>query len=327
MKKYSFSKVFSLFKKFGGIRLLGAYVKLGVFFRVCIETIKGLLKLQSADKIYNRYQPYVVKALRARYYNFMLERLKENEKKNLERQKSDIVWWCWLQGFDNAPPIVKACYCSLKQNIKNKEIRIIDESNRSEYIQLPDYIEQRWKKRQIPPAMFSDLIRLELLIKYGGTWIDSTVLSTGSDYPNEYLDAKLFLFQYSRKESNHFSGISNWFITSYSNHPVLMTLRDMLCAYYMDFNCVLEYFIFHRFIEMIFHMRPEIVKEMPYGFSPDCHILAHHWTERFNQCKWNELTGRIYFHKLAHQIDDSIYDDKNNYFNHIIEILYNEQKP
>lgn len=318
MKKYNFSKVFSLLKKFGGIRLLFAYVKLGVFFLVSIETIKGIFKRQSIDKIYYRYQPYIVKALRAKYYNLMLERLRENEKNHFENKKSDVVWCCWLQGFNNAPPIVKACHYSLQKHIKDKEIRIVDEANRSEYVQLPDYIEQKWKKGIIPPAMFADLIRLELLIKYGGSWIDATVLCTGDDYPKDYLDASLFFFQYSKKDSNRFSGISNWFITSCSNHPILMTLRDMLYAYWKDFDCVLEYFIFHRFIEMIFRLRPDIVKGMPYGYSPDCHILVHHWTEQFDQQKWDKLNGKICFHKLAHQIDEHIYDDKNNYFNHIL---------
>ena len=101
-----------------------------------------------------------------------------------------------------------------------------------------------------------------------------------------------------------------------------MTLRDMLYAYWKDFDSVLEYFIFHRFIEMIFYQCPSVVKEMPYGYSPDCHILARHWTEQFDQQKWDKLTGKTCFHKLAHQIDERIYDNKNNYFNHILSEMY-----
>ena len=96
----------------------------------------------------------------------------------------------------------------------------------------------------------------------------------------------------------------------------------MLYAYWKDFDCLLEYFIFHRFIEMIFRLRPDVVKGMPYGYSPDCFSLAHHWTEPFDQCKWDKLTERICFHKLAHQIDEWIYDNKNNYFNHILSEIY-----
>ena len=58
-------------------------------------------------------------------------------------------------------------------------ITVIDERNWRDYVDLPDYVIRRRERRQIPSAHFTDLLRLELLIRYGGTWIDSTVLCTG----------------------------------------------------------------------------------------------------------------------------------------------------
>lgn len=258
MSNYSPSKLLSLFHKFGGIRLIRAYVKLGVLKAVLKETIKGLIERQSADKIYYRFQPAILNALRERYTSLMSVRLKEHDVEQGNRERNDIIWCCWLQGFENAPAIVKACVNSLRENIKGKEFRFVDEQNLRQYVRFPDYIEERWKKKQIPPAMFADLIRLELLIKYGGTWIDSTVLCTGvssskfqGSRVQEYLDADLFLFQFKQSETAQFTGISNWFITSCRNNVVLSTLRDMLYEYWKDFDCVLEYFMFHRFFEMI----------------------------------------------------------------------------
>lgn len=40
------------------------------------------------------------------------------------------------------------------------EIKVIDAENWKEYVELPDYIEKKWEKKQIPPALFSDLLRL-----------------------------------------------------------------------------------------------------------------------------------------------------------------------
>lgn len=138
-----------------------------------------------------------------------------------------VIWWCWLQGLDEAPQIVKTCYASLVQEFKGSkvqegqgisgvyEIKVIDAENWKEYIELPGYIVKKWEKKQIPPALFSDLLRLELLIKYGGTWIDSTVLCTGFQDSSfkfqNYLEADLFLFQYTKQGSIPVS-ISNWFI-------------------------------------------------------------------------------------------------------------------
>ena len=48
-------------------------------------------------------------------------------------------------------------------------------------------------------AAFTDMLRLELLCQYGGTWIDATVLCTGGEGINELLDPDLFVFQQIKK--------------------------------------------------------------------------------------------------------------------------------
>lgn len=248
----------------------------------------------------------------------MVSRLGFWEEQALERTRSDIIWFCWLQGLDSAPPIVHACYESLRRNLIGKEIRVIDDRNRRDYVQVPEFIEDRWRKKRISPALFSDLIRLELLSKYGGTWIDSTVLCTGADYPQEYLDADLFFFQYKRSLKAPFGGISNWFITSCSHNPLLLTLRDMLYAYWRDFRSVPEYFVFHLFFSMIAATRARKVAAMPYGYSPKCHILQRHWGEVFDAAKWEKLVAGVQFYKLTHKISDGIKRDDRNYYHFMV---------
>ena len=198
MAKYNLSKVLTLFHKFGGLRLLAAYTKLGVLGTALRSVIDGFIKRKPADDVYYTYEPEVIRALQARFFPLMQEKLAKYEGCKCEQSKPDIVWFCWLQGLESAPPIVKACYASLERNITGRELRVIDESNRRNYVQLPEFIEQRWEKGQIPPAMFADLLRLELLVKYGGTWMDATVFCSGPNYPHEYLDADLFFFQFAK---------------------------------------------------------------------------------------------------------------------------------
>lgn len=171
---------------------------------------------------------------------------------------------------EQAPELVHVCYESLKQNLPDREINVIDAKNWKEYIELPDYVFHRWEKKQIAPANFSDLLRLELLIKYGGTWVDSTVLCTGFKFQDQsfkYLDADLFLFQYTPDGTTKGVSISNWFITNCTNNEVLMAVRDMLYAYWKDYDCTLDYYMFHLFFEMVAREYPEQVGKMPYGSS------------------------------------------------------------
>jgi len=270
---------------------------------------------------------------------------------------SGTIWWCWLQGIENAPSIVRACYNSLVQGEWFKAhgytVSVIDAQNWKEYVELPGYIVEKWEKGRIPAAMFADLLRVELLIKYGGTWIDSTVLCTGvndeqgslrekskenltenlsnsqldtdsklstlNSQLKKYMEAPLFVFQYSKEGSVPVS-ISNWFITACRNNEVLRVLREMLYAYWKDYDCVLDYYIFHLFFAMISKEYPEQMAAMPYAQSQRSLVLLHHWGEKFDQRKWDRLSSEVCFHKLAFRVSDEVKKDKENYYNHILRM-------
>lgn len=336
-----FKKLVSRYKQFGGFRLVVEYAKLGVLGTVAKGFFKSVVKRQSFKAIYpevlRRVEPFLTK----RYAPIVQEFKKFNvQGQEFENSRIDAstgstakkpIWFCWLQGIEQAPEIIRSCYNSIKRNIPDREIKVIDAKNWKEYVELPEYIVKKWEKGRIPAALFSDLLRLELLIKYGGTWCDSTVLCTGVsgskfqgsrgsiNENDNYLNADLFLFQYSRPGSKEIS-ISNWFITARKNNEVLMALREMLYAYWKDYDCTLDYYMFHLFFSMIAKEYPQEIAKMPYGYSPNSLVLLHHWGEKFGQKKWDKLTQRVCFHKLAFKIPKGVIDDKDNFYNHILRM-------
>lgn len=131
------------------------------------------------------------------------------------------------------------------------------------------------------------------------------------------MDADLFLFQYSRPGSKEIS-ISNWFIAACKNNEVLMVLRELLYAYWRDYDCTLDYYMFHLFFWMIAKEFPEDIAKMPYGYSQNSLVLLHHWGEKFEQRKWDKLTSQVCFHKLAFRINENVKNNKENYYNYIL---------
>jgi len=338
-------KLITRYKQFGGAKLVWQYAKLGALWPSVKAGVRCLVKGQSFKGIYpevlRKIEPYLVK----RYAQVLQSKKEEVRCKSYKEDHPKIIWWCWLQGLDEAPQIVKACFNSLKQ-LTGYRLVVIDNLNWREYVELPGNIVKRWEKKQIPPALFSDLLRLELLIKYGGTWIDSTVLCTGfndnhNDNENkkdsklatdsklstqnsqlkhkmlEFLDADLFLFQYTKQGGIPVS-ISNWFISAHSNNEVLIVLRDMLYAYWKDYDCVLDYYIFHLFFAIISKEYSEQIASMPYGQSQNSLVLLHHWGEEFEQKKWDKLTSQVCFHKLAFRVGEDVQNNKENYYNYIL---------
>ena len=95
------------------------------------------------------------------------------DKDAIPKQEKERIFSIWLQGEENAPPIVKVCFASIRKNC-TQDFVVLDEKTLFDWIQLPDYVVTKWKKGKIHPAHFTDICRLELLYQYGGIWADAT---------------------------------------------------------------------------------------------------------------------------------------------------------
>lgn len=233
------------------------------------------------------------------------------------------VWFCWLQGMDTAPEMVKLCYESICRYLPEREVVVIDEWNYHEYIEVPEYIERKYREGIIPAALFSDILRLELLIKYGGTWIDSTVLMsnpkalTKTKWLDEVMDAELFMFQYYTRE-NRFAGIGNWFITARAGHCVLKTVRDTLYEYWRRYDCVVDYYIFHRVMGWIAEERPEVITNMPRRWAVPSLYLRDRLAMDFDEDFWKELTNHVCLHKLNYRKEKEAKANGLSFWNKIL---------
>ena len=106
----------------------------------------------------------------------------------------DTIWWCWLQGIENAPEIVKACYRSLQK--LGRKIVVLDEENIPRYVELPAHVTEKYQRGIIGRAHYTDLVRLELLTRLGGAWIDATTWVSGTERIIPLLEEEdLFFFR------------------------------------------------------------------------------------------------------------------------------------
>jgi len=228
-----------------------------------------------------------------------------NQRSALNSPSGAPIWFCWLQGMENAPELVKTCLRSLRENV-DAEIMVLDESNYGEYVELPEYIVRKYRKGIIPPALFSDMLRLELLIRYGGTWIDSTVWASPEVGAKDskcwqawqkIQESELFIYRYFNRESR-VEGMSNWFIHAEAGNALLEDVRDMLYAYWHDYNCTVEYYIFHLFFSHVAKRYPEMIRKMPKGNSYHALWLRDHVEREISKEDWQKLINNVPFHKL-----------------------------
>ena len=312
------------FREFGGIRLIKEFARMGMLPLCFKQTVAVFLKRKKPIEAYGSILEQAGRSLKGKYEP-LLNEIETRYSKETGGKRSRYVWVCWLQGIENAPKLVQVCYRSIQQHLQDREVVLLTEGNLRQYVALPDYIEKKYREGIIPTAHYTDLLRLELLIRYGGTWIDSTVLCTGiSDSEElvscvqEMLDADLFLFQQMRKGDTRFLGISNWFITSCPDNWVLKELRDLLYQYWRDYYCVVHYYMFHLFFGMIMETHPEVAAKIPRYGNRVPHYLSRRMGDKYDEAWMKELKEHCCFHKLSYRLDDKVLESKGTFYDEII---------
>lgn len=302
--------VLTRFRQGGGLRLVITLVRMGLLLdllKVGYNVLfRGKRYQEQYVKLVKKVEPLLMKE-----FGHLLGDNNKPEQKDDTAEGNQCVWFCWLQGMDKAPEMVRACLESQKKWVKDKTFNIITEDNYKEYISLPQFIEEKYAKGIIPNALFSDLIRVELLTKYGGTWIDATVMITGNNYPKEIFDCPLFMPQYISRNGT-WAGISNWMITARRGNHLLILLREMLYEYWRRYDCVVDYYIFHLFFSMITRKYPDEVAAMPLLNSFHCVELLKHLGEHDQSDKLQRHLSKVSIHKLSCRLSEEVLEDKEN---------------
>lgn len=107
-----------------------------------------------------------------------------------ENQVDEPIWLFWNTGLEQAPEIVKTCYQSIKK-YAGRQVVLLTENNVQNYINMPDYLNEKLKSGVLPLAIYTDLMRVALLEHYGGTWMDATILLT-DEISQEILNSDFF---------------------------------------------------------------------------------------------------------------------------------------
>lgn len=235
-----------------------------------------------------------------------------------DSSRKHIIWLCWLQGYDKAPLLMQKCRDSVFRHNPTMDIIIVDKSNLNQYVSFPDYINQKYTSGIIPNAHYADLIRICLLEKYGGTWIDATVLMT--DKLPEYIsNSELFCY---KTTPLGYSVASNWLISAHPNNPIIHQMKTLLFEYWKNENKLVSYSIFHLFWTMTVTFNDTnktLWKNVPYFEDANCKILRWELFDQFYQERFDQIKAITSIHKLTYKFGDYYTNAENTYYDYIIK--------
>ena len=225
------------------------------------------------------------------------------EVKVINNDKNDKIFTLWLQGEDKAPPLVQACFRSVRKNCK-QELVVLDEKTVFDYITLPDYIMKKRKEGKIAHAHFADICRVELLYQHGGYWLDSTGLAT-SEIPQWIEDEDFFVYLAGKNVGSPYSFMQNCFIRARKGAYLLAAWRAMILEYWKHENSNFDYFMHQLLFKTMVENDPRAKKyfaQMPHVDQDPTHALWWEYHDKpFDKKTFDEVTSGAFFQKTTYQ--------------------------
>ena len=232
------------------------------------------------------------------------------------------AWTCWWQGEEQAPDMVKACIRSQRENLPEgvKHI-IVTEKNYNDYITLPAYIIEKVKAGNITLTTLSDMIRASLLYRYGGFWMDATLMIL------KPLDEKILDYPvYTRNlpETQYCANAmwAGWFLYVKPGSRLFQFLMEGFFYYFSVYDKIKYYFMVDYIISIACNIFPEIEKQLrdvPYN-NERAGELGKYLFEKYEKQKYEKYIEDTVIQKLSYKLDrTSVDEDVYTIYDYLME--------
>lgn len=260
--------------------------------------------LGNHEKRFLKKDKYITELLYDKY-NHIFNECRYDKLSKVEKNKN-VVWIFWWQGENQMPKLVKACYNSIIKNApKNSEVILITKNNYTEYIDLPNFILDKFNAGIITITHFSDIIRTCLLCDYGGLWLDATI------YLSCNLDSRIFdrpFISWVGPDNDWFDPKCYWCgfaIGGYRYYPLFKIMKDFWFAYWEEHNVMIGFYLIDYVISTCYHKNMMIRNDIDnYSLSGEnIFYMANHLNDSLGIKEYMALKQKTDLNKLSYKIN------------------------
>ena len=142
-----------------------------------------------------------------------------------------IIWFLWLQGEDAMPFVVKNCYRSWNDQNPDYKVNLVTSENLEDLVELDDVFKDN---PILTKQSFSDVVRVYLLEKHGGVWVDATCFCNKplSSWLEEGMTTDFYAFQNPGVDRL----ISSWFLASQTKGKSIVAYKGLVLDYWQKNN-------------------------------------------------------------------------------------------
>ncbi len=219
--------------------------------------------------------------------------------------KANTVWCCWWQGEEGMPEIIKVCTESIKRATPDGvNFVLLTKDNFSQYLSLPQYILDKLNNGVMSITAFSDILRVNLLSKYGGFWIDATVFIPSS-MPKEWFERVYFTQKFNLAENcpgeaclGKWAGFLQCGIAEF---PLFAYVRDAYNQWWKKYDYLIDYVILDYMIMSAYHQIPyikDIIDSVPTN-NEKIWAMQKMLALPYDEKEYTAHSATQYFNKLA----------------------------
>lgn len=280
--------------------------------RLVLHMVYNRLRFRQADDFLKADRPAKFRFLH-KHYGHLLEKCRKNPTCN--KPNEGPIWVFWWQGKSNMPEIVHFCYESIEKNKPNdRPLILLDKNNLNEYIDIPDYIMDKLEKKCMTLIHFSDIVRMSLLSKHGGLWMDATVFLSNK-LPSNIFDNSYFSC---REPGRPFAvckaNYTVFMLGAAANAPWVVYARDFLYEYWKRSYKLLDYLLIDYILMMAFDSIDELREEVKKGVINTEHIntLQNDRNETCDPIYYQKMMSECSVYKLSYKLKYQERDNEGN---------------
>lgn len=159
------------------------------------------------------------------------------------------IWVCWWDGLSTAPELVKKCISSIKANSISRPVIIIDKTNYSSYLTVPEFFIEKVNSKKMLIAHFADYLRVSLIHKYGGLWLDATIFCS-APIPDSYFSIPFFSCKSKEPDMRYFSQKrwTSFVLGGFKDSDFFNFLKKSFESYWSKNDNAVDYLMFDHII-------------------------------------------------------------------------------
>jgi hypothetical protein len=224
----------------------------------------------------------------------------------------------WAQGFEAAPPVVRACLAALKANNPDSRVHELSLATIDSYVDVPEDLVASLAGDHYH---FSDLLRMLLLEKFGGIWVDATCLVSEPLRPHvdrALAKGSVFAFNYTGPY------LVNWFLASRPDSYVMHLWRAASFLWWEKRGEIVDFLLHHHIFEMLHRLDDRFRAEWDAGLRLNAtppHALQSVLLRPYDPEMFQTITEGSFVHKLRHHLPTD-FPSSESYLSRIIRADY-----